>query len=110
MPGTTGMTTKFAAPQLPQSPNNGLGVRAMDSPGSYRTGGARRHIIGADDDQFLARSPSRLAATVSLAKVSPEPAISLTDMRTRSTSAGRAAAQASTAAAPAAPFPAMAAA
>ena len=43
------------------------------------------------------RSPSRLAATASFDSVSPELAISLTDMRTRSTSALRGATQASTA-------------
>ena len=53
---------------------------------------------------LLARSPSRLAATVSFDSVSPEPAISWIAARMRSTSALRGATQASTAAAPAAPF------
>ena len=46
---------------------------------------------------FFTRSPSRLAATDSFDSVSPELAISWTDMRMRSTSALRGATQASTA-------------
>src|SRR5260370_15411831 len=58
----------------------------------------------------LTKSPSRLAATVSFETVSPEVVISCTCARTRSTSCRRGPVQASTAPAPAAPLPAMAAA
>src|ERR1043165_10199944 len=57
----------------------------------------------------LTRSPSRLAATDSFDSVSPVLAISCTDERMRSTSDLRSVTQASTASAPDAPLPALAA-
>jgi len=57
----------------------------------------------------LAKSPSRLAATDSLDKVSPELAISLIAIEMRSTSALRGATHASTAARPAAALAVIAA-
>ena len=68
---------------------------------------------GHDDVQHcnypFTRSPSMLAATASFDSVSPEPAISCTAMRMRSTSALRGLIQASTAAWPAAPLVIMSA-
>ena len=84
-------------------------IKAADAHGIAMVFTGTRHFRHKACGYPFTRSPSMLAATASFDSVSPEPAISCTAMRMRSTSALRGLTQASTAALPLAPVAIMSA-